>query len=146
MVLGLMMSFISTDFHSSMTKVDYNESSQTLKFTTKLNSADISSAIGINPTTTAFDAEVKKYMNNNIKVIVDGKDHDLTFTASQISGETVWVYYEANKVGAFTKLKIKNSILLDKFPKQLNIVNISYKGTQNTMNFQRGNEINDASF
>lgn len=145
-ILGVMMSFVGADFHSSMTKVDYNEDSKTLKFTTKLNSPDISSAIGINPNTTAFDAEVKKYVENNFTVITDGKQNTLTFTGSQVTGETVWVYYEANRVDRFSKLRIRNTLLLETFSKQLNLVNVSYRGHQSTMNFQRGSETNEVSF
>jgi len=39
-----------------------------------------------------------------------------------------------------------NTILLSAFPKQINLVNIAYKGSQKTMNFQRGKEVNEVSF
>ncbi|MEG2508496.1 MAG: M penetrans family 1 protein, partial [Chryseobacterium sp.] len=70
----------------------------------------------------------------------------LTFTGSQVSGETVWVYFEANGVSDINSLKIKNTILLGAFPKQINLVNIAYKGSQKTMNFQRGKEVNEVEF
>jgi hypothetical protein len=89
------MSFTLSDFYSSLTKVDYVEGSKTLKFSTKLNSGHISQVLKINPNTTAFEAEVKKYVNSHIDVYVNGQNKTLTFTGSQVNGETVWVYYEA---------------------------------------------------
>ena len=68
------------------------------------------------------------------------------FTGSQVSGESVYVYFEAGGVGDISTLKIKNTILLSAFPKQLNLVNIAYKGQQKTLNFQRGKEVNEVSF
>ena len=144
--LMLLLSFAAADFYSSMTKVDYLEASKTLKFTTKLNTAHISDAIKINPNTAGFEAEVKKYVNNNFDLYVNGGAKKLTFTGSQVNGESVWVYFEANGITDISTIRIKNTILLSAFPKQFNLVNIAYKGNQKTMNFQRGKEVNEVSF
>ena len=144
--LLLSMSFMKADFYSSMTKVDYLEASKTLKFTTKLNTSHISDAIKINPNTAGFEAEVKRYVNNNFDLYVNGSARTLTFTGSQVNGESVWVYYEANGITDVSTIRIKNTILLSSFPKQFNLVNIAYKGNQKTMNFQRGKEVNEVSF
>lgn len=146
LTIFMMMSFAAVDFYSSMTKVDYVEGSKTLKFTTKMNTNHISDAIKINPNTASFEAEVKKYVNSNFDVYVNGSAKTLTFTGSQVNGESVWVYFETGGVTDVDKLKIKNTILLSAFPKQMNIVNVAYKGNQKTMNFQRGKEVNEVSF
>lgn len=124
------MSFMAVDFFSSMTKVDYIDGSKTLKFTTKMNTSHISDAIKINRSTAGFEAEVKKYVNNNFDVYVNNSPKTLTFTGSQVSGETVWVYFETGDISDISNLKIKNTILLSAFPKQINLVNIAYKGNQ----------------
>ncbi|MBV2165166.1 MULTISPECIES: DUF6702 family protein [Chryseobacterium group] len=144
--LVVMTSFATADFYSSMTKVDYVEGSKTLKFTTKMNTQHISDAIKINPNTAGFEAEVKKYVNNNFDLFVNGSPKTLTFTGSQVNGQSVWVYFEAGGVSEISTLKIKNTILLGTFPRQINLVNIAYKGSQKTMNFQRGKEVNEVSF
>ena len=146
LTLFVLMSFTYVDFFSSMTKVDYIDGSKTLKFTTKMNTNHISDAIKINPNTAGFEAEVKKYVNNNFDVYVNVSPKTITFTGSQVSGETVWVYFETGGVSDISTLKIKNTILLSAFPKQINLVNIAYKGSQKTMNFQRGKEVNEVSF
>ena len=142
----VLMSFMTADFYSSMTKVDYVEGSKTLKFTTKMNTEHVSSAINTNPNTVGFEAEVKKYVNNRFAVSVNGSPLRLTFTGSQVSGESVWVYFETSGVSSINSLKINNSILLETYPKQVNIVNIAYKGNQKTMTFQRGRESNEVNF
>jgi hypothetical protein len=142
----VLMSFMYVDFFSSMTKVDYIDGSKTLKFTTKMNTNHISDAIKINPNTAGFEAEVKKYVNNNFDVYINGSPKTITFTGSQVSGETVWVYFETGSVSDISTLKIKNTILLSSFPKQFNVVSIAYKGSQKVMNFQRGKEMNEVSF
>ena len=146
LLILVLMSFVNADFFSSMTKADYLEGSKTLKFTTKMNTSHISDAIKINPNTAGFEAEVKKYVNNNFDLYVNGSSKTLTFTGSQVNGESVWVYFEASGISEISTVKIKNTILLSTFPKQFNLVNIAYKGNQKTMNFQRGKEVNEVSF
>ncbi len=142
----LMTSSSGADFYSSMTKVDYVEGSKTLRFTTKLNTEHISNAIKIRPETAGFEAEVKRYVNKNIDLYVNGSTKSLTFTGSQVNGESVWVYFESSGVGEINQLKIRNSILLETYPKQFNVVNVAYKGQQKTMNFTRGRETNQVEF
>ena len=89
---------------------------------------------------------MKKYVNNNFDLYVNGNSKVLTFTGSQVNGESVWVYFESGGVTDISTIKIKNTILLGAFPKQINLVNIAYKGNQKTMNFQRGKEVNEVSF
>src|SRR6218665_2011452 len=111
--LGILLvsffSFKEFDFFSSMTKVDYIDGSKTLKFTTKLNTNHISQAVKIDPSTAAFEAEVKKYVNNNVDVAINGAQKSLTFTGSQVNGESVWVYYEVGNVSDISSLKIKKN-------------------------------------
>ncbi len=141
-----LFSFKDFDFFSSMTKVDYIDGSKTLKFTTKLNTAHISQAVKIDPNTAAFEAELKKYINNNIDISVNGNPKNLTFTGSQVNGESVWIYYEISNVSEISKLRIRNNILISQFPKQVNIMNITYKGILRTVNFQKGKETSEIDF
>lgn len=141
-----LFSFRDFDFFSSMTKVDYIDGSKTLKFTTKLNTTHISQAVKIDPNTAAFEAELKKYINNNIDISVNGNPKNLTFTGSQVNGESVWIYYEISNVSEISKLRIRNNILISQFPKQVNIMNITYKGILRTVNFQKGKETSEIDF
>lgn len=141
-----LFSFKDFDFFSSMTKVDYIDGSKTLKFTTKLNTTHISQAVKIDPNTAAFEAELKKYINNNIDISVNGNPKNLTFTGSQVNGESVWIYYEISNVSEIFKLRIRNNILISQFPKQINIMNITYKGILRTVNFQKGKETSEIDF
>jgi len=147
-ILGLLiiMSFTAFDFYSSMTKVEYVEGSKTLKFTTKLNTNHISQTIKIDPNTAAFDAEVKKYVNNNVSLSVNGSAKNLTFTGSQVNGESVFVYYEAGGISDISSLSIKNSILIGAFPKQVNTMSVSYRGNLQTVNFSKAKETAEVNF
>lgn len=142
----VVVSFTVSELYTSITKVDYIEGSKTLKFTTKVNTNHISNALKINPNTANFEAEVKKYIGKNFNVFVNGSARSIIFTGGQVSGESAWIYYETSGIESISDLKIKNTILLDVYPKQLNMVNISYKGNQKNMTFQREKETAEVSF
>lgn len=141
-----LLSFKPLEFHSTMTTVDYVDATKTLKFKTKINANDVAKAIKIDVNTAGFEAQVKQYLGRKFDVYVNGTKKTLTFTGSQVNGSTVWVYFETSGVDDINSLKIKNAILLDTFPSQLNLVNIAYKGQQKTMNFRRGTEVNEVKF
>lgn len=145
-LIFITMSFTLSDFYSSLTKVDYVEGTKTLKFSTKLNAGHISQVLKINPNSAAFEAEVKRYVNEHVDLYVNGQNKPLTFTGSQVNGETVWVYYEAKGISDISSLKIKNNIMLEAYPKQMNLVNIAYKGSQKNMSFMKGKEVNEVNF
>ncbi|XJR87337.1 DUF6702 family protein [Elizabethkingia anophelis] len=52
----------------------------------------------------------------------------------------------ASGIGSISTIKIKNTILLNEFSNQMNLVTVAYKGKQKTMTFQRGKEVNEAAF
>ena len=141
-----LFSFHGEDFYSSITKVDFIENSKTLKFTTKLNTAHISEAIKSKENSPNFENEVKNYINNHFDVTINGGQKQLNFTGSQVNGESVWVYFEVNNVSEINNLKIKNNIMIANFPKQVNMVNISYKGLQKNLSFLKGKESGEVSF
>ena len=47
------------EFHSSMTKADYNEANGVLKFTTKMNASDLEQALKMDSKSGSFDNAAK---------------------------------------------------------------------------------------
>ena len=95
------------EFHSSMTKVDYNEANGVLKFTTKMNASDLEQALKMDSKSGSFDNAAKNYVNANFSTSVNGAPVRLTYTGSQVNGEAVWVYFEASGIGNISTIKIK---------------------------------------
>jgi tyrosyl-tRNA synthetase len=142
----LLQSFSAQNFYNTITKVDYDDNSKILKFTTKLNTANIEAVLKTSANAPGFDGHVKKYMADNFYFYADDAPVKLNFTGSQTNGETVWVYYEALVPNKLTKLKFKNNIFIDFNNKQVNLLSLSYKGSNKTLTFMKGKEIIEAFF
>jgi len=149
-LLGIFLSFTGVlafaKFHSSITKVDYNEDNRILSFTTKINVTDLLQSINIDPGDPNFEDVTKRYVENNFAVYVNDSFIKLSFTDCKINANTVWVYFESTNVDSILNIKVRNTILLNEFSNQKNLVIISYKGNQKTLSLQRGNEIGKANF
>ena len=146
MMLFMIMSFTVHQFQSSLTKVDYIEGSKTLKFTTKVSTEQMANVLKINSGAANFKGEVEKYISRNFSVSVNGEHKSLNINNSQVNGETVFIYFEVSNVQNISTLSIRNSILTEAYPKQMNLVNIAYKGTQKNMVLQKGKESSEVSF
>lgn len=142
--LLIVMSFGLLEFYSSMTKVETD--GDKLKFSTKLSTSNVSEVLKIDPKTAGFEAEVKKYVNSKVSVSINGSPQSLTFIGSQLNGDVVWIYYEVRNIPEIHTLKIRNSALMEAYPKQLNLINISYKGIQKNMNLSKGSETSEVTF
>lgn len=142
----LLMSFVMSDFYSSLTTMDYDNNSKSLTIKTKLNTKHLSDALKINPNTAGFEASVKQYIGKNLGVHINGTQQSLTFNGYQVSEDAVWITAKINDVSDIKTLKIKNSILLEFYPRQVNLVNIAYKGTQKNMTLLRGKDTAEAAF
>lgn len=99
----LIFAFSFVEFHSSMTKADYNEANGVLKFTTKMNASDLEQALKMDSKSGSFDNAAKNYVNSNFSASVNGAPIRLTYTGSQVNGEAVWVYFEASGIGALVQ-------------------------------------------
>lgn len=145
--LLVIMSFTFVgEFFSSMTKAEYMEGAHSLKFTTKMNAAHAAEAVKINQNAPNFDSELQRYVGRNFDVAVNGAQQQLTFTGSQVKGESVWIYFEIGGINEIKILKVRNALLMDVYPSQNNILNVAYKGKQKTMSFQRGRDTGEIGF
>ena len=68
----LIFAFSFVEFHSSMTKADYNEANGVLKFTTKMNASDLEQALKMDSKSGSFDNAAKNYVNSNFSASVNG--------------------------------------------------------------------------
>ena len=106
----------------------------------------MANVLKINSGAANFKGEVEKYISRNFSVFVNGEHKSLNVNNSQVNGETVFIYFEVSNVQNISTLSIRNSILTEAYPKQMNLVNIAYKGTQKNMVLQKGKESSEVSF
>lgn len=78
------------------------------------------------------DPQVKEllesYLNEHFYIELKGKKVDLQFLGSEIvkKENVMWCYFEAEKVKKFESFQVFNSLLVEKFSDQENIIHYTY--------------------
>ena len=129
-----MLSFFHP-FYVSVTEINHNPKEQTLEVSCKMFAEDLEEILKKNYRT-AIDLSSEKQQPQNEKMIQDyiskrlaiqanGKALKLNFIGFEKEAESVYCYFETEKVGAVKKLDVTDSILQDFSDKQINIIQVT---------------------
>jgi hypothetical protein len=76
-----------------------------------------------------------KYINSALHVLLNKKEPlRLSYIKTDTNDQAIWLYYET-EIDKLRKLKIKNTLLIDIYLDQTNLVIINHKGKQNGYRF-----------
>lgn len=121
-------------FFISLTEIRYNPSSQKMEIAQKIFWDDLEVALGnhfdekvdfLNPSDKAkLDRQLKEYLLKNNQVTVNGQVLTLNFLGFEIEEDAAWFYIESSTSGLPKTVEVKNTILLEDFDGQQNIVHV----------------------
>lgn len=141
---AVFFSFVQ-DFHASTTKVEYENG--TLKLTAKFFTTDLETAVGANVSSKdSFDAKAKSYSNSNLVVKVNGTNVPLTYVGSQTNDKSTRLYLKADNVKDIKEIEIKNSMLIQNFADQQNLVTFDINGVRKSFTAKKGSDSGKVSF
>ena len=84
---------------------------------------------------------IEDYIQNMFFLIVNKKDTlKLDYKHSELNDEAIWLHYES-EIAKFKKISINNSIFMDIYQDQTNLVIINYDGKQNGYRFNYKNNV-----
>ena len=117
-------------FHTSLTRIDYNEKSKTAEISIQLFSHDLIPALG-KLAKKAIDLEKTpdadklllqylsdKFVLQNLK----GETQPLKFVGKQLEVDTVYVYVEIQLNESFENYSLQNSLFFESYEEQTNLV------------------------
>lgn len=121
-------------FYVSVTEINHNPKEQTLEVSCKMFSEDLEDILKKNYKT-AVDLTAHKQQPQNEKMIQDyiskhlaiqanGKALKLNFIGFEKEAESVYCYFETEKINGVKKLDVTDSILQDFSDKQINIIHV----------------------
>jgi hypothetical protein len=144
-VLGFMGYSFMQDFHASTTKVDYENGS--LKLTAKFFTTDLEKAVGASVNSKdAFDSKAKSYASSKLTVKVNGANVPLTYVGSQTNDKSTRLYLKADNVKDIKELDVTNSMLIETFSDQQNLVTFDVNGVRKSFTAKKGSESGKVSF
>jgi hypothetical protein len=81
---------------------------------------------------------ISKYVNSCLQIEMNkNKILRLDYKYSQINEDAVWIYFQTEKTNNSTILRIRNTLMLDLWDDQTNLLIINWKGKENGYRFNR---------
>lgn len=79
---------------------------------------------------------ISKYINSCLQIELNkGEFLKLEYKNSEINEDAIWIYFKTGTTNNATKLRIKNTLMLDLWNDQTNLLIINWKGKENGYRF-----------
>ncbi|RAI84816.1 DUF6702 family protein [Algoriphagus yeomjeoni] len=124
-------------FHISLTEIKWNAETEHIEISQKIFWDDLEIGLGdfhdesidfLNPANKEkLSKQIESYLQEKNTIWIDDKSVSLTFIGYEVEEDAAWFYLESEKVKEPTAVKIKNSLLLDDFPDQKNVVQVYFE-------------------
>jgi hypothetical protein len=141
--------------HVSVTNIDLDPDGGTMSLSVKVFSDDFQDlilhkyAVQLRLTEQVEPGEnigpVNRYIGEALKLEVNGKEIDgLVFSSSELNEEAIWLYYTYDHGSRIRKVRVRNTLMNEKFDDQTNLLIISYNNKQN--GYRMDNKNTDLTF
>lgn len=136
-------------YHASITELRYNAAKQQLELATKVFTDDFERGLSegrpahvdlqtAGPVGAIVAAE---YLRRTLVLKTPaGAPLPLQFIGMQPEKDSYWLYSKVSLVGKATGVQVRNSLLLDSFADQMNIVNVEANGKKVSALLRQGHE------
>lgn len=79
---------------------------------------------------------LKKYLEDNFSIKVNGKVKPIQFLSKEIDNNVVVCYFRINEISKITSIEIENKVLLDLNSDQQNIIQTNINGKKKSLMFE----------
>ncbi|GMQ25670.1 hypothetical protein Aoki45_23520 [Algoriphagus sp. oki45] len=135
-VLSAWMSLLHP-FYISLTEMRYNPASQKMEIAQKIFWDDLEVALGnelkekvdfLNPKDKSkLENQIKTYLLKHNQVWVNGKLLTLNYLGHEVEEDAAWFYLESSQAETPKTVEMKNTVLLEDFDGQQNIVHVYFQ-------------------
>ena len=155
-LLGLITFFIFTSFspahkfYVSVTEIEHSQKSQSLQIVSRVFIDDLEDVLreryddkirlGKDNETPGVQDIFEKYLDQKMKISLDNKSREINYVGREYDNDMVMFYIEIENVKGFHNIKVLNTMLMDLFDEQKNLVHVENKGNTKSLILARGKE------
>lgn len=121
-------------FYVSVTEITHKKANNEIEVSCRIFADDLENTLKkqaktpldvIHPANRAkVDSLIAAYLRKHLIISTDGKPVQLQYLGYKIEEEAAWCFLAAEKVPAFKKAHVRNDILYDDHPNQINMVHV----------------------
>lgn len=155
LVAFLVFTLWAHPFHVSICEIEYNYNENTLQIAHRIFIDDLENALSEmsnekiymqRTATEKINQALEKYLQKNFSISVAEKQIEAGYLGYEIENDVVWCYQETPVVESFKIIRVKNSLLLEIFDDQQNIVHVALGGEVKSLKLNRRKEESTLSF
>ena len=95
---------------------------------------------------TAMDKLVSAYVQNHLKISVDGKPANLQYMGYERIDEGIYSYYRADNIAAVKKITVMDNILFEYKEQQMNLIHVIVGGNRKSTKLSNPESIMTMNF
>lgn len=133
------------DFHASTTKIEIDAGE--LRLTSKFFTVDLEKAVGASTSNKSdFDNKAKVYLEGKMTLKVNGVPVILIYNGSQTNDKSTRIYLKAVNISDIKELEVRNSMLIEIFEDQQNLLTFDINGVRKSLTTKKGTETGKITF
>ena len=139
MLVGFAASAAAHTYFFGMTDINLNSQNKHIEIIHQFTTHDIENTIAeikqehFSPEHPKYDQYIQAYFEHNFTVERNNKTVKLNWLGFEIKRGQLFVYQESVQKNVLANLVVKNTILVDTYPKQINTVNYQDLTSQNKL-------------
>ncbi|AOW09253.1 DUF6702 family protein [Flavobacterium gilvum] len=132
-------------FYMGIYQINYSPEKKMLQVTSRIFVDDLNKAlekkynkkffIGSDKETLGSVELLKKYLVENFSIKVNGQSKTMNFLSKEMDADVLICYSNVKDISKINSLEISNSVLIDCFSEQQNIVHVTVFGTKKSLLF-----------
>ena len=149
-ILLIFVTWLAHPFHVSVCDVEFNDKTKSLEISQRIFLDDLEEALRkksgwttldvVNPSDKKrFDALMKEFVIENLSLEINNKPVKLSYLGHELESDAIWCYLEVTGVNNLTTIGVENSVLIDTFPDQVNLVHVKKEGKIRSLKLYRDN-------
>ncbi|WP_417799777.1 DUF6702 family protein [Tenacibaculum sp.] len=145
-----LLSFTLHKYYVALTEIEYREDTRSIQMIMNVFMDDIELAINKDYDTNlqiATKNELKliddlfyKYLKAHFKITINNKEKTYKFIGKEYEGDIVYFYLEIENVSLPKSINVENTILVDHFPDQQNLIKATVKKERKSLFLSSDND------
>jgi len=146
----LIVLFSAHEFHLSLTEIRHNSESKSIEVSIKLFTDDLLVALeqagapkmelGTENEPPEANELNESYLKAHFKLMVNGKPTDFTYLGKEAELDATWCFVEVKDVKKVQTIEVQNTLLLEAFDDQTNMINLNINGRKKSGLARKGSK------
>lgn len=142
-------------FYVSVTEIEYNEKAESLQIISRVFIDDFEDLLKKRydqnillgeEETAGVESYIKKYLEQKLQIEVNSDSVEINYLGKEYENDMVILYLEVLNVNEFRTIQVKNTVLMDLYEEQKNLIHVEYRKKIKSLILTSGNEADKLNF